>query len=179
MPRSLKVDVSELVLAFDSGLNEDFGYFLDLETGDVLLVTSEATSALQDLLESLGEEVTDESFREALAASDIDDWLQEQVLVAYRIDYAGDDTIVAVPQDEPTDGYRDMELFVEQITDTGVYDRLSRALEGGSPFRRFKDALDSYPALEDRWYEFREERLTARVLEWLAGEEIELIEDDD
>lgn len=178
MPRSLKVDVSELVLAFDNA-SEELAYFLDLETGEVLMVTSEATNALQDVLESMGGEPTEATLKAALAASDLPEWRQVDALIAYRIDYSGEDRIVGVPTDEPTDGYRDMELFVEQITDTDVYNRLSRALEGGSPFRRFKDALQSYPALEDRWYEFREERMAARVLEWLAGEEIEVIGDDD
>ena len=178
MPRSLKVDVSELVLAFDNP-SEEYSYFLDLESGAVLLLTGDASSALQDVIEKFPGDVTDANLAEVLAASDMEDWMREQARIAFRVDYSGEDSIISVPKDEPSDGYRDMELFVEQVTDAGVYDRLSRALEGNSPLRRFKDALDSYPALEDRWYEFREERLTARVLEWLAGEEIELIEGDD
>lgn len=42
-------------------------------------------------------------------------------------------------------GYRDMELFIESVTDPAVADRLDIAISGGGVFRRFKDVLSRWP----------------------------------
>jgi hypothetical protein len=47
------------------------------------------------------------------------------------------------------------------------------AIQGKGAFRRFKDTLARSPSEEQRWYAFQEERLRARVREWLEEEELE------
>lgn len=68
------------------------------------------------------------------------------------------------------DGYRDMEDFIGTIADRGRANRLSMAISGRGPFRRFKDVLGSWPEELERWGAFSEERRIGRAREWLAEE---------
>jgi hypothetical protein len=64
--------------------------------------------------------------------------------------------------------YRDMELFIGTIADVSEANRLAHAVEGRSPFRRFRDALGAWPDDIDRWIAYSEERQRGRAREWLA-----------
>jgi hypothetical protein len=66
-------------------------------------------------------------------------------------------------------GYRDMELFIDELEDRDKADRLSIAIEGRGAFRRFKDVLTRWPDLVDRWYAFSEDRRRGRARAWLAA----------
>jgi hypothetical protein len=55
------------------------------------------------------------------------------------------------------DGYRDMELFIGTVRDSGRADRLEIAISGRGAFRRFKDVLARWPGELDRWYAFSAE----------------------
>lgn len=64
--------------------------------------------------------------------------------------------------------YSDMELFIETVDDVNEANRLSHAIEGRSPFRRFRDALQAWPSDIDRWIAFSDERQSGRAREWMA-----------
>ena len=66
-------------------------------------------------------------------------------------------------------GYRDMELFIAAVEDTGQADRLSIAIGGRGAFRRFKDVLSRWPELLELWYAFSEDRQRGRARAWLAA----------
>jgi hypothetical protein len=68
------------------------------------------------------------------------------------------------------DGYRDMVLFIQTVTDAERADRLDIATSGRGAFRRFKDVLARWPGELDRWYALSEERQRGRARWWLAGE---------
>lgn len=55
--------------------------------------------------------------------------------------------------------------------------RLERAISGRGAFRYFKDVLLDHPRERERWFAFTDQRLRERVLEWLADEEIEIVEE--
>jgi hypothetical protein len=65
-------------------------------------------------------------------------------------------------------GYRDMELFISEIDDAAVADRLWIAISGRGAFRRFKDTLSRWPELMSRWYAFSEDRQRGRARARLA-----------
>lgn len=173
MSRRLKIDLSELAFAFEgSGL--ECMHYLDLETGEVLMVTDEMRSAFEELSEVA--ETEGLQFAEALAASDLADWMKEAVAQVAVVEERDGTTIVAVPDDDSSDAFRDMEEFADSVPNVGIRERLRGALSGGRPFRRFKDAIAAYPQEEERWFAFRDERLRQRVLDWLEEEGIELID---
>lgn len=64
--------------------------------------------------------------------------------------------------------YRDMELFIGDLDDARIADRLWNSIQGRGAFRRFKDTLARQPDLLDRWYGFSDERHRGRARAWLA-----------
>jgi len=64
--------------------------------------------------------------------------------------------------------YRDMQDFVSAVANPSAAEGLTVAIGGRGAFRRFKDALRSYPDLEDDWYRFSDERRHGRARAWLT-----------
>ncbi len=67
-------------------------------------------------------------------------------------------------------GYRDMELFIEEVEDAALADRLRIAIGGRGAFRRFKDVLAGDERSRSRYHRFRDERQRGRARAWLAEE---------
>lgn len=56
----------------------------------------------------------------------------------------------------PFEGFKIMERFIhDEVEDQTVKDRLSEALAGKRPFRRFKDVMVDFPALFDRYEHYK------------------------
>jgi Uncharacterised protein family (UPF0158) len=76
----------------------------------------------------------------------------------------------------PAIGYGDMKDFVACVREPRTRDVLERAIAGRGAFRRFKDALLSYPELRRAWFAFHDARGERRAIEWLL--ERDLVEAD-
>jgi hypothetical protein len=83
---------------------------------------------------------------------------------------------LSIPTDSSREGYRALEAFTDTVEDENLKEKLWIALDGRGAFRRFKDVLSHYPDEREKWFEFKNERLKNRVLEWLEENEIELEE---
>lgn len=75
-----------------------------------------------------------------------------------------------VPAQGSRAGYRDMELFIEEVGDAALADRLRIAIGGRGAFRRFKDVLAGDEGSWSRYHRFRDERQRGRARAWLAEE---------
>ncbi len=171
--RKLKVDMDGLEMAFDNSSYE-LNYYLDVQTGEVVLVTEETRRAWEDIYAELPEEAqTEGGFEAAVSQGDLPDGEKEELLRADMVESGYGDRYIEIPRADLREGYTDMESFIETVGNRGLRDRLEHAIAVKRPFRRFKDALLSYPAEEERWFRFRDERVRERVLEWLDEEGIE------
>ncbi|MEX2752833.1 MAG: UPF0158 family protein [Candidatus Freyarchaeota archaeon] len=83
---------------------------------------------------------------------------------------------IAIPKIEPSEGYEDMEDFIETVQDESLKEKLYIAIDGRGAFRRFKNVLCSYPEERERWFKFKNARVLERVKEWLDAEGIEIID---
>jgi hypothetical protein len=91
---------------------------------------------------------------------------------------AGEDTLERcryLPIAESHEEYEDMKEFIETVKGTHLKEKLYIAISGRGAFRRFKDVLNSYPKERERWFKFKDERVTERVNKWLEDEGIEII----
>ncbi len=141
MTRKLKVDLEELAFALNNHSWEN-PYFLDLETGAIVLVNEETNGELQDVYEELGEAANDpESVRAAIDERNIPDWEKDVVWQAHQVDSGFGKRFVRIEPDDSHAGYEDMRDFVETVRDARLQDRLWRAISGKGAFRRFKDVL--------------------------------------
>ena len=177
--KKLRVDLSELALAFTTDEMSGMDHFLDLETGNVLMTTEDDRRAAEEFFEEAeikeGEDVN-ARFEKWLEEYDCPDWQTDSIRDAFLIEREFGGRFIGVPKQESRDGYRDMVDFAESVTDDRLRDLLSVALNGKGAFRRFKDVLYSYPEEKQRWYDFSEKQVNERVLEWLESEDIEVEE---
>lgn len=176
--RRLKVDMDGLEEGFENSSYE-LSFYLDLETGEVVVVTYEVRRVLEDIYEDLPEEEAEvgEALNAAADQHDLPDWEKEQLMTAYQVDTGFGERFIQVPRSDSHESYRDMEDFIDSVSDQRLASRLDDAIQGKGAFRRFKDTLYYKEAEQARWYEFRERRLRERVLKWLEEEGIEPILD--
>lgn len=168
--RDLKVNLEELKLAFDSGFAETW-YYLDLATGEVIAVTAETRQQLEALLET-AETETIEAIGEAIQTQDVPDWQKEVLHSAALVEFGYNSRFIEIPQADSREGYEDMEAFIETVADQDLQELLQVAIRGKGAFHRFKNVLATYPQERERWFQFDDERLHRRVLDWLEAEGI-------
>ncbi|MBS3782214.1 MAG: hypothetical protein KGY66_08470 [Candidatus Thermoplasmatota archaeon] len=137
----LEVDIDELCEAYEFS-NFENSYYLDLDTGEVLLIVHHSGVAEQNRKNKKKIEQDDEG------------------------------RYIKVPSTDSREGYRDMQDFIQTVDDKDLREKLRIAIDGKGAFRRFKDVLKRYPEERERWFEFKDERTRKRVLEWLERQEI-------
>ena len=177
MQRHVKVeniDMEELVIALDNDFYE-LHYYLDLETGQVLMITDEFRSELEEIYDEIYDDEGNRtvSLEEHLRQRDDPGWQQEMLLEADRIEQGYGTRYICVDRAEPYSDYNDMQRFIGTVDDDRLRDRLWNAIQGRGAFRRFKDLLARHPAVEDAWFEFKDTRLRERVVAWLEYNGIE------
>jgi len=178
--RKLKIDLSELELAFEASDWEN-AFFLDSDTGDVLLVQENTFRDLENIYENYPEDEEDEEDAEpivlvdVLDEMDLHDWEREMLLQADLVRSSSPERFRRIPVADSREGYRDMEDFIETVQKNAVRMRLAQALRGKGAFRRFKDTLAGFPEEREHWFEFKRQRTNQRILDWLASEDIELM----
>jgi len=82
-----------------------------------------------------------------------------------------------IPKAESHEGYEDMVDFIATVTDERLVELLEVAINGKGAFRRFKDVLLNYPEERERWFQFEDDRIQERALEWLGDIDVSLIEE--
>ena len=87
-----------------------------------------------------------------------------------EIDEAEPGRYLQVPRADSSEGYDDMQDFIDTLSDEHLQESLNVAIQGRGALRRFKDVLARHPAEQQRWFDFQAARLDARAREWLAEE---------
>lgn len=165
--RQLIIDLSELEMAFDSG-RELISYYLDIETGEVISISGEERGLLENIYESYYDEQTQTlDWEAAFRKEQIPDWQREIMHEADRIEEGFGSHFIAIPSEGSHEGYRDMEAFIVTVHNPRLQEQLERAISGQGAFRYFKDALLDYPTERERWFQFKQDRLHQRMLDWL------------
>jgi hypothetical protein len=167
---NLKVDLEDLKDAFNSAFDE-MQHYLDLETGEVILVTSDTRRQLEALLETTEAEAV-ETINEAIQNENIPDWQKDSLYSAAQVEFGFNSRFIEIPQADSRQGYEDMEIFIETVSNRNLRELLQVAIRGKGAFRRFKDVLATYPQERERWFQFHNQRLHQRVLDWLDDENI-------
>lgn len=154
--RKLTVDRALFHEVFEMG-DLDADAFLDSETGDVIIISHDEWSAIEN-----GEyfDTTEEVLNTTLA---------EQV-------YNERDTrYLSIEKQNSHEGYRDMQIFIADLDDSHVREVLETAIQGSGAFRRFKDALYRHPEVQKAWFAFQDERIAMRMKRWFEYHDIEVI----
>lgn len=171
--RRMTVDLDELVTAFEHGF-PDLSYYLDLETGEVAMVSAETRGELEEIDAELdnGEDLDAAAVAAAIRQRDGPEWMREALAEADRVERGHGARYVAVPRDETHEAYRDMADFIPTIADERLRERLADAIDGRGAFGRFKRVLSAHDDERERWYAFRDARQRDRIMAWLAHQGI-------
>jgi hypothetical protein len=168
----LKIDLTELEVAFDSG-NELISFYLDLETADIISISDEERGLLESIYESYYDEETQTvDWEAAFQEEPIHGWQRERLQDADRVEAGFGSRFIAIPSIGSQEGYRDMEAFIGTVRNPRLQERLEQAISGRGAFRYFKDVLLDYPAERERWFQFERVRLHHRIFEWLEEQGI-------
>lgn len=183
--RQCRAKLADLADALDAG-NQEMAAYLHLESGEILYVSDDAMRELDEVYETLPDDVnqmSDEEQRAAVVAALAEygplNVEGEELLDADAIERDQGTRFVGLPEADTRASYRDLEAFIATVTTPRLRRRLERAIHGRGAFRYFRDELSDEPDDEQRWYAFKQERLRDRIREWLADERIELIEGAD
>ena len=177
MTQKLNVDLGELALALETHSYE-MRYYLDLETGEIILVMDEFSREVERIYRQAyeeGEEIAD--LEEHLQDFDIPDWQKSEMLDADRVETGHTQRYIRIEWDNPHGDYEDMERFIATVDDPELRERLWRAIRGRGAFRYFKDVLLDHPQVREDWFEFRDKRHQQRVKQWLKARDIEVVDD--
>jgi hypothetical protein len=145
--------IEELELQF-----EESRTFLNMETGEIIPVTSEDLRAAEE------EEPFDH----------LPDWEQENRMIAIDV-VENFENYLELPTKYDVNEYEIMENFCLTVSDQDKRDALLRAIKGKGAFRRFKDKIIDFD-IEEQWYSFRDERFKEIAIEWCQGNNVNYIE---
>jgi len=160
--KKLKVDLEMIANAMEDGARVDMDYYLDKETGEVI-ITSEETFGYAEEAEEDEDNI----------GEDIPDWQKEDIKLAQDILFNNPDRYICIPERPSYEGYDLMVEFAEKVEDELLREKLYIALDGKGAFRRFKNVIADYSDYREKWFKFRDERLNKKVTEWLNSIGIE------
>ena len=118
---TLRVKLNDVVEALDSA-TEEHVYYLDKQTGEIVLLTSEDLQAAED----------DELICE------YPDWQRESILKAREV-HRTPEEFLQLPDQFDVHEYKIMEDFCLAFNDREVGQDLFRRIKGSGAFRRFKN----------------------------------------
>ena len=82
-----------------------------------------------------------------------------------------------IPKAESNEGYQDMVDFIATVKDERLVELLEVAINGKGAFRRFKDVLLNYAEERESWFQFKDDRMEEKALEWLDDIDVSLIQE--
>ncbi|MGG3471368.1 UPF0158 family protein [Neobacillus pocheonensis] len=129
----LKDIIEEMEIQFEESRS-----FLNIKTGEIVLVTSE------DLRASEEEKTFD----------NLPVWEQDTKMIAIDV-VENFENYIEFPTKYEVNEYEIMENFCLIVSDERKQDALLRSIRGKGAFRRFKDKIIDFE-LEDQWYSYRD-----------------------
>jgi hypothetical protein len=172
--KKLTVNFSEIQKAMEDLSREAFEYFLDTETGHVIILSVDIIKHAYSLLEEIYDEdmagYDEVEFDEIV---EIPDWMEEEIELALHILLFERQRYARIPEREAGNGYAAMKEFTDCLMNPDLKNKLSGILDGRGAFRRFKDALAPYPKERKLWYGFNAKANRKRIAQWLMSLGIE------
>ena len=174
--KQLTVNWSDLEDAMASAAMEG-AFYLDLETGEVLLLSDESAGILRRLraAHGTGENASQFDLAQALAEADVPEWQHEEVRIAAFVEEHRDGRCLQIPGLPSFEKYQTMVDFIETVPDLLPRELLAAAIDGRGAFRRFKDTLLRFPEERQRWFAFERRQRFAAAAAWLRDQGIEAL----
>jgi hypothetical protein len=172
--KKLKIDIDEVQKAMEDVSREAFDYFLDTDTGEVIILSDDIMNRAQKILyERFDEDMEDYDEVEFDEETDVPDWMEEEIELALEVFLLDKGRYVRIPERNSGNAYAAMQEFTEALEDLTLRRELRDILNGRGAFRKFKDALDPYPKERKMWYGYNAKKAKREIGEWLRSLGIE------
>lgn len=166
-----EIDYPALEAAFQDSNYLDKSYWLNRETGDVLVADDWTESEARQLASPY--DTDDPHIRLAWCVLRLDGELEsedpDQSAKEHEMVKAIMAPMIRVPQADSHEEYNLMVEFAATVRDRHLREMLEVALDGRGAFRRFKDVLARYPKERERWFAFRDQDLRQQIDAWLEA----------
>lgn len=172
--KKLRIDFDEVQKAMEDVNREAFDYFLDTETGEVIILSEDIIQRAHTILcERVEEDASEYDEIEFDEVQEIPDWMEEEIELALEIFLDEQNRYLRIPERNSDHGFAAMKRFIETIQEGELKDELNRILDGKGVFRRFKDAIDTSPKEKKAWYGFNAKAVKGEIENWLESLGIE------
>ena len=166
----LKIDFDEVQKAMEDTARDAFDYFMDRETGEIIILSEDIIRKAQEILEeSYDDDIGDFEEVEVEKVPVIPEWMEDEIELALDIFIYEKDRYARIPERNPRYGYNTMKSFAETLGDETLKETLMGLLDGKNAFRNFKDALAPYPKERKLWYGFNAKTARNEIEAWLTS----------
>jgi hypothetical protein len=137
---------------------EESRSFLNIKTGEIVLVTSEDLRAAE----------------EEKPFDHLPEWERENRMVA-NVVVENFENYIELPTKYDVNEYEILESFCLTVSEHRKQESLLKAIRGKGAFRRFKYKIIDF-GIEDQWYSYRDECFKKIAIEWCQENKIDFIE---
>jgi len=164
------IDFDEIQKAMEDTVRDAFEYFLDIESGRVIILSQEIINrAWQILRESVDDDMADYEEVEFDEVADIPEWMEDEIELALNIFISEKERYMRIPERNPRHCFAAMIEFTRGLENVELKAKLTSILDGKGAFRRFKDALEHYPQERKLWYGFNAKTAKQEIEGWLKS----------
>ncbi|MGC2062321.1 MAG: UPF0158 family protein [Thermodesulfovibrionales bacterium] len=165
-----RVDFDEIQKAMEDIGREAFDYFIDTETGDVIILSEDILQKAQAIIsESCDEDMSDYEAIEFDEEVELPEWAEDEVELALDIFIDHETRYMRIPERRSDDVFQAMQGFTAALENQELRLLLEEIVDGKGAFRRFKDILEDYPKEKKQWYGYSAKMARKEIAEWLQS----------
>ena len=162
------IDYDEIQKAMEDTVRDAFDYFLDMENGEIVILSEDIIRKAQEILEeSYDDDIGDFEDVVVEKVPVIPEWMEDEIELALDVFIYEKDRYARIPERNPQFGYNTMKAFAGMLSDEMLRQTLLELLDGKNAFRRFKDSLAPYPKERKLWYGFNAKAARDEIENWL------------
>lgn len=164
-----RVNFDEIQKAQEDREREAFEYFLDKNTGEVLILSQDIINRTWEILSESYDDIADFEDVEPDEVPDIPEWMEDEIELALDVFMNEYDHYIRIPERNPAKTYAAMMEFANALQNQILKDSLCNVLDGPGSFRKFKDTLAPFPGEKKLWHCFNAKASRKEIEEWLTG----------
>lgn len=165
--RKIAINFDEIQKAQEDTEREAFDYFLDKNTGEVIILSQDIINRAWEILSESYDDIADFEDVEPDDIPDIPEWMEDEVELALDIFMNEQEQYLRIPERTPKKTYAAMTKFADAVQNQPLKDSLCNVLDGPGAFRKFKDTLAPFPKEKKLWHGFNAKAARKEIDEWL------------
>lgn len=165
---SLSINFDEIQKAREDTEREAFDYFLDKDTGEVIVLSQDIINRAWEILSVSYDDIAEFEDVEPDEIPDIPEWMEDEIELALDIFMNEQEHYIRIPERNPAKTYAAMTAFTNTLQDQALKHALSCVLDGPGSFRKFKDTLGPFPKEKKLWHGFNAKAAKKEIEEWLT-----------